>query len=195
MKRRALLGPLVIAAALAAPALAVTRHAELDRVASIFAMRPVKASCYLAKEPDSPWSRGNWGHIDATRGARQLANETVLHLDSRICVGALRVNDSAVPAWQRSLGVLVLVHEAYHLRRWGAAGSEAKVECKAIRHWKVAARLFGATDQTVAELWPHALTHHYEVTSRTSVRTGDRPYYDPSCQVPPLMVVEEDEGA
>jgi hypothetical protein len=33
-----------------------------------------------------------------------------------LCAGAAAVTDTAVPAWQRATGVVVLVHESFHLR-------------------------------------------------------------------------------
>lgn len=49
-----------------------------------------------------------------------------------ICAGAVNVADDQLPAWQRALGTLVLVHEAFHLRHWRFRRDEAKVECQAI---------------------------------------------------------------
>jgi hypothetical protein len=37
-----------------------------------------------------------------------------------------------VPAWQQALGVLVLTHEAFHLRHWRFRRNEGKVECQAL---------------------------------------------------------------
>ena len=62
-----------------------------------------------------------------------------------------------VPAWQRAAGVLVLVHEAYHVRRWAGRWNEAKVECRAIREFKKAAVLLGASRELANELLPSAL--------------------------------------
>ncbi len=45
-----------------------------------------------------------------------LNDHIVLH--PNLCAGAPAVADPTVPAWERATGVLVLVHEAYHLRRW-----------------------------------------------------------------------------
>jgi hypothetical protein len=179
--RRAIL-VLTLAVALLAPvAQGFIRSPQLKAVASVFAERPVSVRCYEADEDDSPYGQGAWGYV--TVPTAQTHYEA---LDSRLCVGALNVNDPSLPVWQRSLGVLVLTHEAYHLRRWGASGDEGKVECKAIRHWHVAAHLLGASDATIDELWPWTLAVHYRLTDYIDPLTGNRPYADPGCVVPPL---------
>jgi hypothetical protein len=70
------------------------------------------------------------------------------------CQGALAVTDATVPAWQRATGVLVLVHEAYHLRRSTFRRDEAKVECQAIRHFTLGAEPLGASRELANDLLP-----------------------------------------
>ena len=103
---------------LAAPtASAYDRPPLLERVASYFAMRPAEIRCPSMKEwiGDPIWgtapnsSRG-WGYTD-------MVNEHIV-LHPSLCAGALAVSDPELPSWERVTGVLVLVHEAYHLRRW-----------------------------------------------------------------------------
>ena len=94
-----------------------------------------------------------------------------------LCAGALAVSDPGVPLWQRALGTLVLVHEAYHLRRWRSRRSEAKVECAAIRHFTVGAELLGASHELANELLPFALAGHQRVI------TLFREYRDPGCKL------------
>lgn len=171
-------------ALLSAPAYAYTTDQRLDQFASIFAMREVEVYCYDKLEAGSPYLEGAWGYVYIP-----LARQTAAHLDGRLCEGALRVNDTSLPRWQRTLGVAVIVHESYHLRRWGAAGNEAKVQCKTIRNFKVAARLLGATEETVEDLWPMALAVHYRLAGYRDW-TGRRPYYDPKCQVPHYLPPE-----
>ena len=177
----------IVALVLSSQAYAWTQYEAINEVSSTFAMRPVGAKCYAREEPDSPWGYGAWGYVNTP-----LRTQGFSHLDERLCAGALAVNDETLPTWQRALGVLVVVHEAYHLRRWSAAGSEAKVECKTIRHWKVAARMFGATEETVEDLWPSALASHYRLTTYQDFM-GEQPYYDPTCKVPPLMDLGEEQ--
>jgi hypothetical protein len=170
--------------ALGAPADAVTQHARLDAFVSIFAKRPVGVKCYLAEEAESPWAHRAWAYVQ-----RPLARQQWMHVDARMCDGALRVEDGTLPRWQRALAVLTLVHESYHLRRWRWAYDEAKVECRAIREWSTGARLLGASAGTIAELWPYALAFHYELANQPGffLEQHKRPYYDASCRVPPLV--------
>lgn len=180
--KRALIGAVVAAVLLLAPSVeAVSRSTTLDATASWLAMRPVGVKCYEADEDASPWGYGAWGYVK-----RPLKTAGFMHLDSRLCAGALDVNGD-LPAWQRAIGVEILVHEAYHLRRWSAAANEGRAQCEAIRHWKVVAVALGATEETVEELWPIALADHYERSNMVSWLTGERPYYDPDCVVPELL--------
>jgi hypothetical protein len=100
----------------------------------------------------------------------------VLH--PALCAGALAVADPGVPVWQRAMGVLVLVHEAYHLRRWAWRRNEARVECQAIRHFRVGARLLGASPELANELLPVALAAHARMVKLFPE------YNDPTCKLP-----------
>jgi hypothetical protein len=88
-----------------------------------------------------------------------MVNEYIV-LHPVLCAGAMAVSDSTLPLWQRATGTLVLVHEAYHLRRWKWRRNEAKVECQAIRHFIVGAQLLGASPELANELLPFALAAH-----------------------------------
>lgn len=180
MKR--LLLVLVLLSLLASQAVAATTPESLSKVASTFAMRPVQTSCEEQGEKGSPYSLGAWGYVKIP-----TAKQTVEHIDADLCRAALAVNDSSLDPYVRAMGVLVIVHESYHLRRWGAAGSEAQVECQAIRHWRIGAMFLGATPETIAALWPWALAAHYEETNIFNIFTGTRPYRDDACDIPPLQ--------
>lgn len=131
-----------------------------------------------------PGSLGVWGYVRIPT-AKQRAE----FVDAMLCDAARAVNDSSIPAWNRAMGVLVLVHESYHLRRWGAAGNEAKVHCQAIRHWRVGAALLGASDATITDLWPWALAAYYEEANLQPLFSLERhPYRDDDCKVPPLSL-------
>jgi hypothetical protein len=54
----------------------------------------------------------------------------------------------------------VLVHEAYHVRRWAGRWNEAKVECRAIRDFTKAVVLLGGSRELANELLPSALAAH-----------------------------------
>jgi hypothetical protein len=64
------------------------------------------------------------------------------------------------------MGVLVLVHEALHLRRWRHADDEAAVECAAISNFKRAVIELGGSDQESERLWPWALALHWWLVRR-----------------------------
>lgn len=156
-------------------ATAWNKQPTLSAVASVFAMRPVNVRCYNSTEDGSPALERAWGYVKTP-----LWRARYTAIDGRLCDAALTINDPSIDRFYRALGVLVLIHESYHLRKWGAAGNEAKVECQAIRHWKVGARLLGATESTLEDLWPMALAQHAEITRIVE-------YDDPSCRVPPLV--------
>jgi hypothetical protein len=150
-----LLGALVAAA----PAFGFDRPALLEHVASSFAGRPAEVRCPSPAEwiADPIWGKDPkpqraWGYTD-------MVDEYVV-LHPNLCGGALAVADATVPAWQRATGVLVLVHEAYHLRRSKWRRDEAKVECEAIRHFTAAAKLLGASPELANDLLPYALAAH-----------------------------------
>jgi hypothetical protein len=158
MKRGALvvvLGGLLAAA----PASAYDRPPLLERVASFFALRPAEVRCPSPEEwtSDPIWGtqpnpQRAWAYTD------MVEDHIVLH--PALCAGALAAPDATLPAWQRATGVLVLVHEAYHVRRWKWRRSEAKVECQAIRHFTKAAELLGVSPQVANDLLPYALAAH-----------------------------------
>jgi hypothetical protein len=169
---------LVISAAVAAapPASAYQRPAELERVASLFAVRDAEVRCPSNEEwiADPIWggptSGRAWGYTD------MIDEYIVLH--PVLCAGALAVSDSALPRWQRATGVLVLVHEAYHLRHWSGRRNEGKVECQAIRHFTMGAERLGASPELANDLLPYALAAHQRMV------TLFPNYHDRGCKLP-----------
>jgi hypothetical protein len=95
-----------------------------------------------------------------------------------LCAGATAVSDRGLPPWQRATGTLVLVHEAYHLRRWKWRRNEAKVECQAIRHFVDGAERLGASPELANDLLPYALAAHARMV------TLFPEYRDPRCKLP-----------
>jgi hypothetical protein len=158
--RLATFGLVLVGILLLAPrAAAYDKPPELQRTASVFAMREAEVRCPSMEEwiHDPIWGSAPnpsraWGYTD------MLNDHIVLH--PALCAGAVAVDDPETPLWQRATGVLVLVHEAYHLRLWSWRRNEAKVECQAIRHFKVGARLLGASPELANELLPYALAAH-----------------------------------
>jgi hypothetical protein len=147
-------------ALLAAPrASAYERGLELERVASVFALREADVRCPSMGEwvGDPIWGTGPtqpraWAYTNMVKD--------YIALHPALCAGALDVSNSTLPGWQRAAGVLVLVHEAYHVRRWPGRWDEAKVECRAIRDFKKAVVLLGASRELANELLPWALAVH-----------------------------------
>jgi hypothetical protein len=167
----------LVVAALAAPAphaAVYERPAELERVASILGLRQAEVRCPStdAWVTDPIWGGGSraWAYTSRTR------DYIVLH--PALCAGALAVSDTAVPLWQRAAGALVLVHEAYHVRRWAGRWNEAKVECRAIRDFKKAVVLLGGSRELANELLPSALAVHLRMGAVFPE------YRDRSCKLP-----------
>jgi hypothetical protein len=167
----------IVVALLAAPrAAAYERSNELERVASVFALRNAEVRCPSRAEwvADPIWGGPKearaWAYTD------MIHEHIVLHPD--LCAGAAAVNDASLPLWQRATGALVLVHEAYHLRRWGGRRDEARVECRAIRHFRVGAELLGASAELANELLPYALAAHQRMV------TLFPNYRAPHCRLP-----------
>ena len=77
----------------------------------------------------------------------------------------------------KALAVLTLVHESYHVRHWSWRLNEARVECQAIRHFRVGVRVLGGSQQLADRLLPFALAWHVEL-ARDSV------YQLPACRLP-----------
>ena len=81
------------------------------------------------------------------------------------CEGALAVGSTEVPEWKQALGVLVLLHESFHLRRWRWRRDEGKVECQAMVYFKEAAVQLGATPDEAHDLYAYAIAlHAYKVS-------------------------------
>jgi hypothetical protein len=161
---------------------AAAPYSELDTVVSKFAMRPVSLICESLNEDKA--LAGAWAYVPVP-----VRQQHEAYAREAICEGALAVayGDERVPDWKRALGVAVIVHEAYHLRHWSGAGSEAKVECKAIRHFKVAVQLLGGSRRVADELFPVALAYHYQFVYFSKLRSAQgrgESYEDLTCEVP-----------
>jgi hypothetical protein len=159
------------------PASAYERPALLERVASVFALRSAEVRCPSMDEWTSdpiwgtdPNAQRAWGYTD-------MVDEYIV-MHPSLCAGAAAVSDQSLPPWERATGVLVLVHEAYHLRHWAFRRNEAKVECRAIRHFRTGAKLLGASPELANDLLPYALAAHDRM-----VRLFPE-YRDPTCRLP-----------
>jgi hypothetical protein len=145
---------------------------RLNQVAREYSLGVGEVRCASAAEwqADSH-SSFPWGYTNVR------ADYTVL--PPLICEGALNVADNEVPAWERALGTLVLVHEAFHLRHWRFRRDEGKVECQAIVYFTEAVQKLGASEADANNLYPYALAWHLRQTQLFSW------YRDRTCVVPP----------
>jgi hypothetical protein len=160
---RALLAGAVVTLALTlvAPASSETLP-QLDRWASIFAMRQVSVQCPARKTWNTDAvAQGAWAYVPL----RPLLHRTIDHAVAAplVCQGALAIAGGrrTTHPWQMALGVLVLVHEAYHLRSWRHQLDEGRVNCQAIRHFKVGVMLLGGSRELADELLPYALSIYW----------------------------------
>ena len=178
MRHAAALALVLAAVLLTAPrAAAYDRPALLEKVAATFALRSADVRCPTTEEwvDDPIWGTGPG--VSRAWGYTEMIHEYIV-MHPALCAGAMAVSDPGLPLWQRAVGTLVLVHEAYHLRHWASRRSEAKVECQAIRHFTVGAQLLGASPELANELLPFALAAHQRMV------TLFREYRDPGCMLP-----------
>ncbi len=157
-----ILATVIVALGVSPVASAWTTNNEATRVASIYAERTdVTVRCFSEDEAYSPSHLGAWGYT------MPLLNPIVYLDGPTICAGidAIPTDDPAVEDWKKAIGVLVLTHEAYHLRHWRWWRSEGRVECQAIRHWRYTVRMLGGTTAQADRLFPWALEAHYHLIS------------------------------
>jgi len=99
---------------------------RLSEVARAYSLGVGEVRCASQAEWQAdPYSSFHWGYTNVR------ADYTVL--PPLICEGALNVAHDEVPAWERALGTLVLVHEAFHLRHWPRRG-QGRVPGDRVRH-------------------------------------------------------------
>lgn len=165
---------LTLAAALvfAAPAGAYTRSDKLEHVLSVFANgRAWPVECAT---PDEAAELG----LDDWSFAFTEMKQHYVMMRGDLCPAAENAADESIPPLERSIAILALVHEAYHVRAWTWRHDEARVECRAIQHFKIGAQLLGASEDQAQELLPFALMWHYFIARPEWL------YYDPNCRVP-----------
>jgi hypothetical protein len=160
----------------APPAAAYDTPTRLNEVAHVYSLGVGEVRCPSEAEWNAdPYSTSfGWGYTDVRMDYSVLA--------PRICEGALHVGGSSTPLWQQAAGVLVLVHEAFHLRHWRFRRDEGRVECQAIVYFTEAAAKLGASNEQADELYPYALALHLRLTQLFFQ------YRDPHCVVPPWVL-------
>lgn len=133
-------------------------YQRLADVSSIFAMQPTTITCSKPGE-DKILDTQAWGYV-------YLAIPEV-HMGVYLCDAAMHIADDSWGLSRRAIGALVLIHESYHLRRpWSVRGDEGKVECAAIRHFRVGAMMLGATAEQATQLRAYALAFHWHLAAK-----------------------------
>ena len=163
---------LVVALVLVPSAAAYEVPGTLNEVAHVYSLGVGEIRCPSRAERDEDWASSfSWAYTNVREGYTVLGPV--------VCAGALGVGSADVPAWQQALGVLVLTHESFHLRRWRSRKDEGKVECQALANFRDAARRLGATAAQTEDLYAYALAlHGYKVRLFPA-------YRDPGCPIPP----------
>ena len=170
--RGALLLSLVAALTVVSSAAGYEVPSTLNDVARAYSLGAGEVRCPSQPEWDHDWASSfSWAFTDVRKGYTVLG--------SVVCSGALGVGSADVPAWQQALGVLVLTHEAFHLRHWRYRKHEGRVECQALVNFRDAARRLGATAAQAEDLYAYALAlHAYKARLFPQ-------YRDSTCLIPP----------
>ena len=93
---------------------------KLNDVVRAYSLGVGEVRCPSPEEWDADWASSfGWAYTE-------IPNDVTV-LGPVVCAGALGVGSADVPPWQQALGVLVLTHEAFHLRHWRFRRSEGKV--------------------------------------------------------------------
>ena len=163
---------LVLAVVFVPNAAAYEAPGGLNEVAHVYSLGVGEVRCPTRAEWDEDWASSfGWAYTNV--------REDYTVLGPVVCAGALGVGSADVPAWKQALGVLVLTHEAFHLRHWRFRRNEGKVECQALANFRDATRRLGATAAQAEDLYPYALAlHAYKVRLFPQ-------YRDPTCVIPP----------
>ncbi len=156
---------------LAGAAQAYERPAKLNEVAAFYSLGVGEIRCPSQREWDADFA-SSFGYAYTNL----LDDYSVL--SPLVCAGALGVASNDVPDWQQALGVLVLVHESFHLRRWRWRRNEGKVECQAMVYFKEAVMRLGASAEHAHSLYVYAMALHMHKISLFPQ------YRDRACKLP-----------
>lgn len=171
----------VLALVVAGDAGAYERPVKLNDVAKVYSLGVGEVRCP---------SRAEWEADFASAFGYAYTNmaEEYAVLSPTVCTGASGVGSVGVAEWKQALGVLVLVHESFHLRRWRWRRSEGKVECQAMVYFKEAAVRLGASAAQAYDLYAYAIAlHAYKVSLFPQ-------YGDPRCRFAPWAPPESASG-
>jgi hypothetical protein len=167
---------LVWALFIASPARALSTNPHIAAFVQVFANgTPAVVRC---PESAEEWSFDLGGPADAEDVYGRTFNQTaVVEFRWDLCPILDNLASSTAEDSTKALAVLTLIHESYHVRRWSWRLDEARVECQAIRHFRVGVLILGGTQQLADQLFPFALTWHNLITRNPA-------YYLASCAVP-----------
>jgi hypothetical protein len=174
MTRRAIIvfGLAALAAlVLAVGAAAYDKPALLNEVSAVYSLGAGEVRCPSTEEWRSD-AASSFSHAYT----HMLENYAVL--SPTACAGARGVGTAEIPDWQEAFGILVLVHESFHLRKWRWRRHEGKVECQAMVYFQDAAVRLGASKEHAYELYSYALAMH-----ANTIRNF-RDYRDRKCVLP-----------
>lgn len=162
----------LVALAIAGDARAYERPAKLNDVAKVYSLGVGEIRCPSSAEWNADFASA-FGYAYTN-----MAEEYAV-LSPTVCSGAAGVGSDRVPEWKQALGVLVLVHESFHLRRWRWRRNEGKVECQAMVYFREAAVRLGASAAQAYDLYAYAIAlHAYKVSLFPQ-------YRDPGCRFAP----------
>jgi hypothetical protein len=162
---------------LAPPAQAYSRNLHIAAFVQVFANGiPADVRC-----PDSheEWSfdLGDPPNAEEIYG-RTLTRTGTVEFRPDLCPILDSLANSSADDSTKALAVLTLIHESYHVRHWRWRLNEARVECQAIRHFRVGVQVLGGSQQLADRLFPLALVWHNLITQNPS-------YYLATCDLPP----------
>jgi hypothetical protein len=133
----------------------------LDTVASQFATRPVTVVCRTEEEDSAlEWA---WGYVNWPPYPPYTT-----YINEYPCLGAVAIDLDLpeVSDGQKVLGLVVLLHEAFHLRPVPGAFDERVTECRAFRNYDKGLRALGAEPEVVDRLMPRAIARHFDFVRR-----------------------------
>jgi hypothetical protein len=136
-----------------------TYYPSLDSLASYWAQRPIQVDC-PEDWADDPWAVGTWGYT--------FLGSAEVRVDPQLCDAAMSLVDGGPgdEDWRSALSVLVITHEAFHLRDWKWNGNEGRVECMAIRSWPESFLILSHWNlPAFRQAMPYALAEHYQIAA------------------------------
>jgi hypothetical protein len=164
---------------LAAPTLAGTTNPHIAAFVQYFA-NGAPATVHCPDTLDEWTNQLGEGEGDPNEVfGRTLTATTVVQFRPDLCPILDNLAQSTADDSTKALAVLTLVHESYHVRHWSWRWNEARVECQAIRHFRIGVLVAGGTHALADRLLPFALSWHAHITQ-------NRAYAFRRCKVPHL---------